>query len=141
MLFQAVDAFRYKIVGGQGIVETSRANRHAIGPLGPYDLPAVFLRASTGELSSPPTSTLFGLPPLPKRDLATIEQFQAFTAENGISAIVVTDATSPGARLAISYLTAAFGAPSLVAAGSLAVWPDAALTSAGSAQRPAGANG
>ena len=34
--------------------ETTRSNRHAIGPLWPYLLPAVFLRGSTGELADAP---------------------------------------------------------------------------------------
>jgi hypothetical protein len=127
MLFQAVDAFRYKIVGGQGIVLTPRPNRHAIGPLPPYDLPAVFLRASTGELTAPKDETLFGLPPLPARDAATVRQFRTFATRNAVTTIVVYDATSPGAQLAISYLTPAFGSPTVVARGSLAVWTTAQL--------------
>lgn len=127
MLFQAMDDFRYKIVGGQGIVETSRADRHAIGPLWPYLLPAVFLRGSTGELATPPQRTVFALPPLPKRDVATEREFQTFATVNGITAIVVNDATSSGAQLAINYLTDAFGPPILVAGGTIAVWPSATL--------------
>ena len=127
MLFQAVDAFRYKIVGGQGIVKTARANRHAIGPLWPYDVPAVLLRAASGELSTPPADTEFALPPLAPRDAATVRDFRTFASVNGITAIVVNDAASPGGRLSIRYLTDAFGPPVRVAGGSLAVWPREAL--------------
>jgi hypothetical protein len=127
MLFQAEDGFRYKIVGGQGIVETTRADRHAIGPLWPYLLPTVFLRGSTGEVATPQARTVFALPPLPKRDAATAREFHTFTTVNGITAIVVSDARSGGARLAISYLTEAFGPPIVAAGGTIAVWPSAAL--------------
>ncbi|HEV3328281.1 MAG TPA: hypothetical protein VGZ33_02695, partial [Acidimicrobiales bacterium] len=127
MLFQAVDGFRYKIVGGQGIVATSRADRHAIGPLWPYLLPAVFLRGSTGELATPPHRTVFALPPLPSRDAATVREFRTFASVNGITAIVVNEARSIGAQLAIAYLTDAFGPPTLAAGGTIAVWPSASL--------------
>jgi hypothetical protein len=127
MLFQAVDGFRYKIVGGQGIVETSRSDRHAIGPLWPYLLPAVFLRGSTGEFATPPHRTVFALPPLPKRDAATVREFRTFATVNGITAIVVNDARSIGAKLSIAYLTDAFGPPTLAAGGTIAVWPSASL--------------
>jgi hypothetical protein len=127
MLFQAADGFRYKIVGGQGIVKTARANRHAIGPLWPYTIASVFLRAASGELSTPPSETEFAVPPLPKLDANTAEQFQTFVAVNGITAIVVNDAASPGGALAIRYVTNAFGPPQRVAGGSIAVWPHAVL--------------
>ncbi|HEV3211851.1 MAG TPA: hypothetical protein VGZ03_00505 [Acidimicrobiales bacterium] len=138
MLFQAADGFRYKIIGGRGIVKTSRSNRHAIGPLSPYELPAVFLRASTGELATPPSATFFALPPLPPHDAATVRQFRTFATVNGVTAIVVNDATAPGARLAIAYLTDAFGAPALVASGSIAVWPRASLGAGSSASAATG---
>lgn len=141
MLFQAVDGFRYRIVGGQGIVLTPRANRHAIGPLWPYDLPAVFLRASTGELTTPPSETIFGLPPIPPSDPRTVRDFQTFTSVNDITSIVVNDATSSGAQIAISYLEAAFGAPVLVAGGTIAVWPRAALNTAAPLSSAASAAG
>jgi hypothetical protein len=127
MLLQAENGFRYKIVGGQGIVSTARANRHAIGPLSPYQLPAVFLRGSTGELATPPHETVFALPPLPKRGAATVREFRTFVVVNGITAIVVTDARSAGGTLAVTYLTDAFGPPTLAAGGTIAVWSRATL--------------
>ena len=127
MLFQAADGFRYKIVGGQGIVRTSRANRHAIGPLWPYTIASVFLRAASGELSTPPGETEFAVPPLPPRDAQTAAQFQTFVAVNGITTVVVNDAASPGGAIAIGYLTDAFGPPRRVAGGTIAVWPHALL--------------
>lgn len=141
MLFQAADAFRYRLIGGQGIVTTTRVNRHAIGPLPPFDLPAVFLRASTGELHTPRPRTLFALPPLPPRDRATASRFLAFVSENGVTAIVVTDATSPGARLTEAYLRYAFGDPVTSPSGAVMVWPHAALLRAHAAAAASGVAG
>jgi len=141
MLFQAADAFRYRLIGGQGIVTTTRVNRHAIGPLPPFDLPAVFLRASTGELHTPRPRTLFALPPLPPRDRATASRFLAFVSENGVTAIVVTDATSPGARLTEAYLRYAFGDPVTSPSGAVMVWPHAALLRALAAAAASGVAG
>ena len=130
MLFQAVDQFRYRLIGGQGIVTTTRPNRHAIGPLPPFELPTVFLRASTGELTTPRPQTFFALPTLPKNDSATAARFIDFVADNGVTAIVVTDATSPGAELVSAYLRRAFGDPVVAAGGTVEVWPRGTLDTA-----------
>ncbi len=128
LLFQAVDGFRYKIVGGQGVVATSKPTVHAIVPLAPLAVGSVFLRDSTGALGKPPVKTIFGLPPLPPLDAATVRLFHEFVDDHAVTAIVAGALGTPGEARTARYLTAAFGAPVVVAGGTLAVWDRASLS-------------
>ena len=121
LLTQAVDGFRYRLVGGQGVVATSKPNVHAVVPLEPLELPSVFLRYSTGALFDAPIDTIFGLPPLPRLDARTARAFRTFVASNGVTRLVVLDtATTPVGVL--RYLRAAFGLPTVADGGSVVLW-------------------
>jgi hypothetical protein len=123
MLVQAVDGYRYKIIGGQAIVEEKKGTGHAIQPLAPAPLPIVFLDAY--ELQSPARQDAWSR--LPPMSASTQLAFHEFVRTNKVTAIVVEDVGRPGTALVLRYLIAAFGAPQLEDTGTLAFWSAAVL--------------
>jgi hypothetical protein len=126
LIDQAVGGYRYKIIGGEGLVGDAAGVNVGIQPLTPLALPSVFIRTweglPTGSLDRAPADLPITLPPLPPNNAATTNAFQQFVAMNDVTTIVMEYATSPQAVAVVPYLVSAFGRPVSHDDGTLLVW-------------------
>jgi hypothetical protein len=113
MLVQALDGVRYRIIGGQAIVNSGPGGVNwGVRPLTPSAVPDIFFRAYSKDVAID-SQTLFGathyrIGPQPSVAAAT-KDFRTFTAKYHVNEIVVEKIRTW--TLADRYLRAAFGTP------------------------------
>jgi hypothetical protein len=128
MLVQAVSGFEYNIIGGEAIVGDRDGRSVGISKLLPAQLPEVFIWTweCSGVRAHKPLACLV---PVPQLNSSTIQAFHEYVARNHVGSIVMERARTHAAKLAQSYLRAAFGAPIQRGEGRVLVWNRVALRS------------
>jgi hypothetical protein len=122
MLDQAQSGVWYKLIGGQGIAPNSSGGNQGIRPLTPIAVFDVLYRCAQADPTAPITTLGFTVPPLPPNNAATAELFQQFVRNHSVQE-VLWENWGYHPQLALSYLTAAFGAGHHYDNGNVIVWP------------------
>jgi hypothetical protein len=123
MLVQALDSMRYRIIGGQAIVNSGPDGVNwGVRPLTPSAVPDIFFRAYSNDVAGDSqilySANHYSIGPQPPIATATSD-FRTFASRFHVNTIVVEKISNWG--LADTYLRAAFGTP-LFANGAIEIW-------------------
>lgn len=127
MLDEAVDGFRYRIIGAYVCLGNRYGADPGVAPLDPIQLPTVFIREFAGVAKGWVPTTTAWLPPLPQNDAATADAFRRFVRRYHVATVVVEGAQSRGAEAVVKYLVRAFGAPNSRDGGAVDFWRSSQL--------------
>lgn len=128
MLIQSLDAMRYRIIGGQAIVNSGPGGQNwGVRPLNPHAVPDIFFQAYISDVVADPQQLvaanhwhLGALPSLADGQRACVQ----FVSRYHVNEIVVEKVRNW--QVADRYLRAAFGPPTLTPTG-LEIWSGIAV--------------
>gem|GEM_PF-1084281 len=120
MLVQAQTGMKFRLVGGYAIVRGDGYGTSAL-PLSPKALPDMLLRTYDGSSTGALNDNILPVGPLPPLTPRTIHFFHVFVAKYHVSTIVM-QWTGAKPALALKYLEAAFGEPTVIDAGTIRFW-------------------
>lgn len=120
MLVQAQTGMKFRLVGGYAIVRGDGYGTSVL-PLSPTALPDMLLRTYDGSRTGALNDNILPVGPLPPLTSRTIHSFHVFVAKYHVSTIVM-QWTGAKPALALKYLEAAFGPPTIKDGGAVRYW-------------------